>query len=98
MRPNQLMRISWLPRLQIALFVILIVGMLFLMLGHLGSGWSSLTYFAWGMVISVGVVLLNLILCAVAAIFQPRLRRVSMWMAAVTIVMLVSLVILWRMA
>ena len=68
------------------------------MLGHLGSGWSSLTYFAWGMVISVGVVLLNLILCAVAAIFQLRLRRVSMWMAAVSIVMLVGLVILWRMA
>jgi len=59
------MRISWLPRLQIALFVILIVGMLFFMLGHLGSGWSSLTYFAWGMVISVGVVLLNLILSIV---------------------------------
>jgi hypothetical protein len=89
---------SWLPRLQIALFVILIVGILFLILGHLGSGWSSLTYFAWGMVTSLGVVLLNLILSAVTAIFQPRLRRVSMWIAAVSIVMLVSLVILWRMA
>jgi hypothetical protein len=89
---------SWLPRLQIALFVILIVGMLFLILGHLGSGWSSLTYFAWGMVISAGVVLLNLILSGVTAIFQPRLRRASMWIAAVSIVMLVGLVILWRMA
>jgi hypothetical protein len=98
MRSNQLMRMSWLPRLQIALFIILIVGMLFLILGHLGSEWSSLTYFAWGMVISAGVVLLKLILCAVAAIFQPRLRRVSMCMAAVSIVMLVGLVILWRMA
>lgn len=72
----------------------LIIGMLLLLFGHWTSGWSSLTYFAWGMVISVGVVLLNLILCAVAAIFQPRLRRVSMWMAAVSIVMLVGLVIL----
>jgi hypothetical protein len=85
---------SWLPRLQIALFVLLIVGMLFLILGHLGSGWSSLTYFAWGMVISVAVILLNLILSAVAAIFQPRLKRVSMWIAAVSVVMLVGLVIL----
>jgi len=65
------MHVSWLPRLQIALFVILIVGMLFLILGHLGSGWSSLTYFGWGMVISLAVVLLNLILSAVTAIFQP---------------------------
>ena len=92
------MRMSWLPRLQIALFIILIVGMLFLILGHLEGGWSSLTYFAWGMVISVGVVLSNLILSAVAAIIQPRLRKVSMWIAAVSIVMLVGLVILWRMA
>ena len=93
-----LMRMSWLSRLQIALFVILIVGMLFLILGHLGSGWSSLTYFAWGMVISVGVVLLNLILSGVIAIFEPTLRRVSIWIAAVSIVMLIGLVILWRMA
>jgi hypothetical protein len=89
---------SWLSRLQIALSVVLIVGMLFLIVGHLGSGWSSLTYFTWGMVISVGVVLLNLILSAVTAIFQPRLKRVSTWIAAVLIVMLVGLVILWRMA
>jgi flagellar biosynthesis protein FliR len=89
---------SWLPRLQIALFVILIVGMVFLILGHLGSGWSSLTYFAWGMVISVGVVLLNLILSTVTAILQPRQRKLSIWIAAVSIVMLVGLVILWRMA
>ena len=89
---------SWLPRLQILLFVILIVGMVLLILGHLGSGWSSLTYFAWGMVISVAVVLLNLILSAVTAIFQPRLRKVSMWIGAVSIVILVGLVILWRMA
>jgi hypothetical protein len=98
MRPNQLMRISWLPRLQIALFVILIVGMLFLMLGHLGSGWSSLTYFVWGMVISVGVLLLNLIVSGVIAIFQPRLRKVSIWIAAVSVVMLVGLVVLGRLA
>ncbi len=50
---------SWLPRLQIALFAIVIVGMLFLLFGHLGSGWSALTYFVWGMVISVGVLLLK---------------------------------------
>ena len=36
-------------------FRIVIVGMLFLIFGHLGSGWPSITYFAWGMVISVGV-------------------------------------------
>jgi hypothetical protein len=89
---------SWLPRLQIPLFVILIVGMVLLILGHLGSGWSSLTYFAWGMVISVAVGLLNLILSAVTAIFQPRLRKVSVWIGAVSMVILVSLVILWRMA
>ena len=92
------MRMSWLPRLQIPLFVILIVGMVLLILGHLGSGWSSLTYFAWGMVISVAVGLLNLILSAVTAIFQPRLRKVSVWIGAVSMVILVSLVILWRMA
>jgi hypothetical protein len=40
---------SWLPRLQIALFAIVIVGTLFLIFGHLGSGWSSITYFVWGM-------------------------------------------------
>jgi hypothetical protein len=94
---TMLMRMCWLRRLQIALFIILIVGMLFLILGHLGSGRSSLTYFAWGMVISVGVVLLNLIFSGVTAIFEPRLRRVSMWIAAVSTVMLVGLVILWRM-
>jgi hypothetical protein len=52
---------SWLPRLQIALFAIVIVGMLLLFFGHWESGWSSLAYFAWGMVISVGGLLLNLI-------------------------------------
>jgi hypothetical protein len=61
---------SWLPRLQIALFAIVIVGMLFLIFGHLGSGWSSITYFAWGMAISVGVLSLNLIGSGVIAIFS----------------------------
>ena len=89
---------SWLPRLQIALFAIVIVGMLLLMFGHLGSGWSALTYFAWGMVISVGVLLLNLIVSGVTAIFQPTLRKLSIWIAAVSVVMLVDLVVLWRMA
>ena len=89
---------SWLPRLQLALFAIVIVGMLFLLFGHLGSGWSSITYFAWGMVISVGVLLLNLIVSGVTAIFQPTLRKVSIWIAAISIVMLLGLVLLWRMA
>jgi hypothetical protein len=89
---------SWLPRLQLAFFAIVIVGMLFLLFGHLGSGWSSITYFAWGMVISVGVLLLNLIVSGVTAIFQPTLRKVSIWIAAVSIVMLLGLVLLWRMA
>ena len=89
---------SWLPRLQIALFAILIVGMLLLMFGHWASGWSSLTYFAWGMVISVGAVLLNLIVSAVMAVFQPRLRTSSIWIAAISVVMLFGLVLLWRMA
>ena len=89
---------SWLPRLQLALFAIVIVGMLLLMFGHLGSGWSSLTYFAWGMVISVGVLLLNLIVSGVTAVFQPTLRKVSIWIAAISIVMLLGLVLLWRMA
>jgi hypothetical protein len=89
---------SWLPRLQIALFAIVIVGMLFLIFGHLGSGWSSLAYFAWGMAISVGVLLLNLTVSGVIAIFQPRLRKVSIWIAAVSMVMLLALVLLWRMA
>jgi hypothetical protein len=89
---------SWLPRLQLALFAIVIVGMLFLLFGHLGSGWSSITYFAWGMVISVAVLLLNLIVSGVTAFFQPRLRKVSIWIVAVAVVMLVGLVVLWRMA
>jgi hypothetical protein len=89
---------SWLPRLQIALFAIVVVGMLLLLFGHLGSGWSALTYFAWGMVISGGILLLNLIVSAVTAVFQPRLRKVSIWIAAVSIVMLLGLVLLWRMA
>ncbi|MFZ0916496.1 MAG: hypothetical protein WAN04_06345 [Candidatus Udaeobacter sp.] len=89
---------SWLPRLQIALFAIVIVGMLLLTFGHLGSGWSSLTYFAWGMVISVAGLLLNLIVSGVIAIFQPTLRKVSIWIAAVSVVMLLGLVVLWRMA
>jgi hypothetical protein len=84
--------------LQGALFVILIVGMLFFVLGDLESGWFSLTCFVWGMIISAGVVLLNLILSGVTAIFQPRLRKVSMWIAAASIVLLVGLVILWKMA
>jgi len=50
------------------------------------------------MVISVGVLLLNLIVSGVIAIFQPRLRKVSIWIAAVSVVMLVGLVVLWRMA
>jgi hypothetical protein len=74
------------------------IGMLFLILGHWASGWSSLTYFVWGMVISVGGLLLNFIVSGVTAIFQPRLRKVSTWIAAVSIVMLLGLVILWRMA
>jgi hypothetical protein len=89
---------AWLPRLQIALFVIVIVGMLLLIFGHLGSGWSSITYFVWGMVISVGALLLNLIVSGVIAIFQPRLRKLSIWIAVVSVVMLVGLVVLWRMA
>jgi hypothetical protein len=89
---------SWLPRLQIALFAIVIVGLLFLIFGHLGSGWSSLTYFAWGMVISVAVLLLNLIVSGLTAFFQPTLRNISMWIAAVPTVMLFGLVLLWRMA
>ncbi len=52
---------------------------------------SALTYFAWGMVISVGVLLLNLVVSGVTAIFQPRLRKVSIWIAAVSVVMLVGL-------
>jgi hypothetical protein len=67
------------------------------MFGHLGSGWSALTYFVWGMVISVGDLLLNLIVSGVTAIFEPRLRRVSIWTAAVSVVMLLGLVVLWRM-
>jgi hypothetical protein len=89
---------SWLPRLQIALFAIVIVGMLLLMFGHLRSGWSALTYFVWGMVISVAGLLLNLIVSGAIAIFQPRLRKVSIWIAAVSVVMLLGLVVLWRMA
>ena len=89
---------SRLPRLQIALFAIVVVGMLLLIFGHLGSGWSVLTYFAWGMVISVGGLLLNLIVSGVIAFFQPRLRKVSIWIAAVSVVMLLGLVVLWRMA
>ena len=89
---------SWLPRLQITLFAIVIVGMLLLIFGHWESGWSSLTYFAWGMVISVGGLLLNVIVSAVIAFFQPRLRKVSIWIAAVSMVMLLGLMLLWRMA
>jgi hypothetical protein len=89
---------SWLPRLQIAVLAIVIVGMLLLIFGHLGSGWTSITYFAWGMVISVAVLLLNLIVSGVTAFFQPRLRKVSIWIVAVAVVMLVGLVVLWRMA
>ena len=89
---------SWLPRLQIALLAIVIVGMLFLIFGDLGSGWSALAYFAWGMIISVGVLLLNLVISGVTAIFQPRLRKASLWLAAASIVMLLGLVLLWKMA
>jgi len=89
---------SWLPRLQIALFAIVILGILLLVFAHWASGWSSLTYFAWGMVISVGGLLLNLIVSGVIAFFQPRLRKVSIWIAAVSMVMLLGLVLLWRMA
>ena len=89
---------SWLPRLQIAVFAIVIVGMLLLIFGHLGSGWSSLTYFAWGTVIGGGVLLLNLIFSGVTAIFQPRLRKVSIWIAVISMMLLVGLVLLWRAA
>jgi hypothetical protein len=89
---------SWLPRLRIALFVIVMVGMLFLILGHWASGWSAITYFAWGMVISVGGLLLNLIVSGVTAIFQPRLRKVSIWIAGVSTVVVLGLALLWRMA
>jgi len=50
------------------------------------------------MVISVGGLLLNLIVSAVIAFFQPRLRKVSIWIAAVSMVMLLGLMLLWRMA
>jgi hypothetical protein len=74
------------------------IGTLLLVLGHWAGGWSSITYFAWGMVISVGGLLLNLVVSVVTAIFQPRLRKVSLWIAAVSIVMLAGLALLWRMA
>jgi hypothetical protein len=63
-----------------------------------GKRWSAITYFVWGMVISVGVLLLNLIVSGVIAIFQPRLRKVSIWIGVVSVVMLVALVVLWRIA
>jgi len=50
------------------------------------------------MVISVGGLLLNLIVCGLIAYFQLRLRKVSIWIAAVSMVMLLGLVLLWRMA
>jgi hypothetical protein len=86
---------SWLPRLQIALFVVGIVGMLFLIFGHWESEWPSIAYFAGGMVITVGCFLLNLIVSVVTAIFQPRLRKVSIWIAAVSLLMLLGLVLPW---
>ena len=88
---------SWLPRLQIALFGVGIVGMLFLIFDHWESGWSSIAHFAWGMVISVGGFLLSLTVSGVTAIFQPRLRKVSIWIAAVSLLMLLGLVLPWRM-
>jgi hypothetical protein len=95
---SSFIRMSWLPRLQIAVFAIVIVGILFLIFGHLGNGWSTLTYFAWGMVICGGALLLNLIVSGVTAIFLPRLRRVSIWIAAISMMMLFGLVLLWRVA
>jgi hypothetical protein len=50
------------------------------------------------MVISVAGLLLNLIVAGVTAIFQPRLRKASIWIATVSVVMLLGLVVLWRMA
>ena len=50
------------------------------------------------MIISVAGLLLNLIVSGVIAIFQPTLRKVSIWIAAASIVMLVGLVVLWRIA
>ena len=88
---------SWLPRLQIALLGVGIVGMLFLIFGHWESGGSSIAHFAWGMVISGGCFLLNLIVSGLTAIFQPRLRKVSIWIAAVSLLMLLGLVLPWRM-
>ena len=88
---------SWLLRLQIALFGVGIVGMVFLIFGHWESGGSSIVHFAWGMVISVGGFLLSLIVSGVTAIFQPRLRKVSIWIAAVSLLMLLGLLLPWRM-
>ena len=86
---------SWLPRLQIALFGVGIVILPFLIFGHWEShtqgGWPVI-YFALGMVISGGCFLLNLIISGVTAIFQPRLRKVSVWIAAVSLLMLLGLV------
>ena len=88
---------SWLPRLQIALFGVGIVGVLFLIFDRWESGWSSIVRFAWGMGISVGGFLLSLIVSGVTAIFQPRLRKVSIWIAAVSLLMLLGLLLPWRM-
>ena len=88
----------WLTRLQIALFVVATVGMLVLVFAHWTTGWASIAYFAWGMVISVGGFLLNLIVSGAAAIFQPRLRKMSIWVAAISIVMLLGLAVLWKVA
>jgi hypothetical protein len=88
---------SWLPRLQIALFGVGIVGMLFLIFDHWESGWSSIAHFAGGMVISVAGFLLSLIVSVATAIFQPRLRKVSIWIAAVSLLMLLGLLLPWRM-
>jgi hypothetical protein len=50
------------------------------------------------MVFSVAGFLLNLVVSAITAVFQPRLRKASIWIAVVSAVMLLGLAVLWRMA
>jgi hypothetical protein len=89
---------SWLLRLQIALFGVGLVGMLFLIFLTIGKVDVPLSLiFLWGMFISGGGFLLSIIISGVTAIFQPRLRKVSIWMAIVSLLMLLGLVLPWRM-
>ena len=84
--------------LQFTFIGVILVGALVLFYAHSISGWSVLTYFVWGMIISFIGLIGSLITSIWIAAIHPESRRCAIGIAVVATVLLLGLVVLWRIA